>query len=415
MDTIESTYLGNTPSSACSFARALESLGGGTSRGTSVWGPHPLTLVRGNGARVYDEDGREYIDLVNNHGSLIHGHSFHPIQRAVSTQLENGATWSAGNLPQLDLAELMLDRVSDIERIRFTNSGMEATNLAILIARTVTGRSKILKAERAYHGSLHEFMVGWGPAAAEEEHGSVLTAPFGDTRAFEQSLAEHGSEVAAVLLEPVFSIELTPASADFLSSVQRAAHEAGALLIVDEVLTFRLGYEGQKGEIGATSDLTTFGKIIGGGFPVGAVGGRAELMEIFHPDRPSAFHSGTFNGHPVTMVAGKAALEHYGRGEIEQLERVSQRIESELTEAGRKVGVPLTVKRVGSLVDLELSTTSGEEIDRAVYRTLALAGLNHGLFLTGMALYLSTAIDQPTADEIIERGTAALQDLAKVI
>ncbi|MBI4540964.1 MAG: aminotransferase class III-fold pyridoxal phosphate-dependent enzyme, partial [Gemmatimonadetes bacterium] len=280
------------PSSASArlFERACKVLPGGNTRTTVFLSPYPLYAVRGHGCQIIDAEGIERIDFLNNYTSLVHGHAHPAIVAAVREQLELGTCFPLPTESEILLAELLCDRVPSVERVRFTNSGSEAVMMAIKAARAFSGRPRIAKCEGAYHGSYDFVEVSldaspedWGeadhPRAVRYSKGTpdaVLSAvtviPFNHVSAAERILSEHADTLAAVIVDPMPNrVGLIPATREFLSMLRRFTSEHGILLIFDEVITFRLGYEGAQQEFGVIPDMTTMGKIIGGGFPVGAV------------------------------------------------------------------------------------------------------------------------------------------------
>lgn len=406
-------YLERTQRSAAAYARALRSVAGGTSRQAGHWLPHPLTIVQGQGTRLTDLDGVEYIDAIGNYTSLVHGHAYPPIVAAIEAQVRRGTAWSAGNLPLVELAELIVERVASVDEVRFTNSGTEAANLALLIARAVTGRHQVLMAKFGYHGSVHEFELGHDGL----EGPMTRIARFGDAAAFEQVLAEHGDRIAAVFLEPVLGSGVVAAARPFLERVQAAARRAGALFVLDEVITLRLGMGGLQGLLGIAPDLTLLGKIIGGGMPVGGVGGRREFMRVFHPPAPAVYHTGTFAGNPVTMAAGLVSLRELTAERIAAMDRLAERLDQGLCRAAARVGIPFSVNRVGSLLQVFLSERPAavlpERTDLDLMKRFHLAALNHGLFIAPRGMVaLSTVMDEAEIDESVARAEDAMRDVA---
>ena len=281
MGRILDRYIANTAKSAAADVRAQRGVVGGNSRAAAYWLPHPITVARASGTRLVDLDDREYIDMVNNYTSLAHSHGYPPIVDAVRTQLERGTGFTANNVWQMELAETLIDRVASVESVRFTNSGSEAGLLALTIARVVTGRNKVLMARYGYHGILMEFEAGSAPELMPNLDGMTHLGEYNDPATFEEILDAHGQEIAAVVLEPVMGAGgVVSADPEFLRRVQRAAEAAGALFVLDEVITFRLAEGGAQSLFGIEPDLTMLGKVIGGGFPVGAVGGK--LARISH-------------------------------------------------------------------------------------------------------------------------------------
>ena len=359
-------------------------------------------MASGAGPTLTDVDGNTYIDLIGNFTSLVHGNAYPPIVEAAHSAAGSGTAWPASNESSVALGELLVERLRSVELLRFTNSGSEATMLALEIARAATGRRKVLMAARGYHGSHGAFEAG----TFGHEGPETLLAPFGDAEAFAAVLSEHGSDVACVVLEPVLgSGGVVEAGPEFFAQVQAATARAGAVFVLDEVITFRLSTGGAQALLDVTPDLTAMGKIIGGGFPVGAVGGRADLMALTDPmGEPKVHHSGTFNGNPVTTAAGIVSVQHLTSDAIGTMDTLTARFETSLVDAGE---VPLSTRRVGSLLQVVFD-------DERAVPLFHLAALNHGLFFAARGLLaLSTVVDEPLVDEAAERAAAALADVAK--
>ena len=415
-DDILQRYLRKTPASQEAFNRAARVVPCGNSRQAGYWAPYPLTIKSATGAWVTDIDGNRYIDLLNNYTALVHGHSYGPITDAVAKQIANGTCWAAINEAQSDLAEQLTNRVSSIEQVRFTNSGTEAVILALIIARAATGRQKILMARGGYHGSLLEFESGFfgkpGPM--------TYLGEYGDSDSFSQQLKQHGDEIAAIFLEPVMGASgIIAAAPEFLNEVKQAAHEAGALFVLDEVLTFRLAEGGRQQTLEFDPDLTTFGKLIGGGFPVGAVGASRELMRIFDPANLKAFHTGTFNANPVTMVAGSVSVRELTAARIEIMERQARQLKNGLLGIARNTGLALTINHVGSLLNLFFTDKHcgihHDRDDLDIISRFHLACLNEGLFIAPRGLMaLSTAFDDALIEQCLEKATRAMQQTVTI-
>ena len=326
--TIESTYIARTPQSAAMGPRAQKVMPAGETRAAGYHTPYPLTIAHASGHTLTDIDGHEYIDLSNNFTSLLHGHAYPPIVEAVSRVIGAGTAWPARNHSQIELAELITSRVPSIDLVRFCNSGSEANMLALHVARTHTGRIKVLMARFGYHGSHEAFEAGFFGNQGDHTWPHTITAPWGDAAAFERVLAEQGHEIAAVFLEGFMgSSGLIDAPAEFFERVHAAATTAGALFVMDEVISLRMSTGGQQQNLGVVPDLTTMGKIIGGGYPVGAVGGKAEFMSLLDPGRGRIFHSGTFNGNPVTTAAGIVSYGHLTSEHVSAMARRAERLE----------------------------------------------------------------------------------------
>jgi glutamate-1-semialdehyde 2,1-aminomutase len=414
MTSIEATFLERTPASAAHAERASVVMPGGDTRAAGHHPPYQLTMTGGAGPYLTDLDGNRYLDLIGNFTSLVHGNAFPPVIEAAGRAVAAGTNWPARNEHAVELAEELCRRVGSVEQVRFTNSGSEATMLAVEIARAHTGRQKLLMARYGYHGSMPQFERGtFGHGG-----GDTLLATFGDLADFEAVLDRHRDEVACVILEPVMGSGgvVTPPEG-FLACVATAAHGIGALFVLDEVITLRLAPGGRQAIEGVTPDLTAMAKIIGGGFPVGAVGGRADLMDLCNPFRPRIFHSGTFNGNPVTMAAGLEAIRHLTSDAITEMDVRTERLEGHIRYAASARGVPLSTRRAGSLLQIyasdELPPSNGERSDDAWANLLHLALLNHGVFFAGRGLVaLSTVLDDDLVDEAAARFDAALADLA---
>ena len=420
MGKILDTYIRNTPGSAAAQVRAERSLTSGNSRGTAYWAPHPLTVERASGTTLVDIDGREYIDVVNNYTSLVHSHCYPPIVEAVSRQLSRGTAWLANNTLQVDLAETLIERIPSLDSVRFCNSGSEAGIVALTIARAVTGRNKVLMAKHFYHGILMEFEVGSDPDMYPHCAGSTYTGKFNDAESFEQILAEHGDEIAAVVLDPYIRAGGTP---EFLLRVQAAAKAAGALFVLDEVVTFRLSEGGVQTLYDIEPDLTMLGKVIGGGFPVGAVGGKFEYMKVFDPAALKVAHSGTFCGNPVSMAAGLVSVRELTAERIERMDVLAARLCDALATQASNLRLPLSIDRRGSIIRLRFtSNTPFDGSKRSVVPSgrllelFFLAALNHGLMVAPRGfIFLSTVMDEALIDTLVQRAAAAMEDVAEEV
>jgi glutamate-1-semialdehyde 2,1-aminomutase len=319
----------------------------------------------------------ERLDAIGNFTALIHGHAFPPVVEAVSRQVARGTAFAASSPEEVALAELLVGRVPGLERIRFGNSGTEAVMMAIKAARAYTGRDRIAKFEGAYHGYYDDVQVSfnsrspdWGPdeaPASVPSSGGIpkhrvletLVLPWNDRDATEQLVTRHRSELAAVIVDPLSNrMGFIPPAEGFLAFLRALTRAHGILLIYDEVISFRVGYTGAQGRYGGEPDLTAFGKIIGGGFPIGATGGTAEVMEVFDPGTrgPRIASGGTFSANPVSMAAGLAAMRALDPAAFDRLEALGARLRARLGEVFRASGVPGQVTGDGSLFRLLLTT-----------------------------------------------------------
>jgi len=416
MNSIEERYRAATEKSAQLAKRAERVMPGGDTRTTTYYRPYPLTLKRGEGPFVWDVDGNKYIDLLGNYTSLVHGNAYPPIVEAVSKAVRDGSSWPARSEAQIELATLLCERVESVDLVRFCNSGTEAGMLAAQVARRLTGRKLILMARYGYHGSYEDLEVG----LAGQDGERTMLADFGEATAFEALLSERGSEIAAVFLEPILgSAGIVVPPAGFLGRVAEAAHRAGAMLVVDEVITLRLAEGGGQQIFDVKPDLTMFGKIIGGGFPVGALGGSEEVMSAFDPrNRGTIFHAGTFNGNPVTCAAGTVSVRELTQARIDKMGKQAERLAAELARAARQAELPFSVRQYGSLMNVFFlkeppPATIAREDARAV-ASFHLAALNQGLFLAPRGMIaLSTVITDEVLSEICERAAKAMADVAQ--
>lgn len=423
------------------YDRALASLPGGNTRTTVFMKPYPIYAERGEGCRVWDVDGNEFIDCINNFTSLIHGHAHPALVRAATRQLSLGTAFGLPTESEIDLAELLVSRLPSVDQVRFSNSGSEAVMMALKAARAFTGRAKIAKCEGAYHGSYDYAEVSldpapeiWGrnaPVSVAYAKGTpdnvladVVTIPFNDTEAAVSLIREHGPELACVLVDPMPNrAGLAPADQAYLEGLRRVTREVGALLIFDEVITFRLGYRGAQGLWGIDPDLTTLGKIIGGGFPVGAVAGGREYMAVFDPrsGKPALPHGGTFSANPVTMRAGVAAMELLDDAAFSRLDVMGEAVRTGIDQAFRRAGVPGGTVGLGSLLKIHFADRPIRDY-RSAYMTEREAQrqavfnrglLNRGILAAGYGLMaLSTPMSDTDIDTIIAAASEALAEVS---
>jgi glutamate-1-semialdehyde 2,1-aminomutase len=418
MPTIEAQYIARTPQSAAMGPRAQKVMPAGDTRAAGYHTPYPLTIASAKGVTLTDIDGNDYLDLSNNFTSLLHGHAYQPIVDAVSRVIGSGTAWPARNNTQVELAELICERVPSIDLVRFCNSGSEANMLALHVARTHTGRHKILMAQFGYHGSHEAFEAGYFGNTGDKAWPHTIVAPWGDAAAFEAILADQGDEIAAVFLEGAMGASgLVQAPTEFFRRVIDATHRAGAVFVLDEVITLRLSTGGHQVNLGITPDLTTLGKIIGGGYPVGAVGGRADLMSLLDPTRGRIFHSGTFNGNPVTTAAGVVSYGHLTSDAVTRMAGQAERLERHLADSAAKVGLPFSCRKVGSLLNMYFSdvlpAASLTRDDSETMRLVHLAGMNHGLYFASRGLLvLSTVMTDQHITEVCSRFESVLADVA---
>lgn len=408
---------------------------GGDTRTVIAFSPHPLYIKRAAGPELVDVDGNRYLDLLGNYTSIVHGHAHPAIVAAVQDQVTRGTAHAGGSLPGVELAELMVERVPGLDSIRFCNSGTESTMHAIRAARAATGRSGVLKFEGGYHGSHDSVEVSVAPRVSAagppdsplsvpEEPGipgavlaDVVVAPFNDAAA--TAAIARRNRPAAIIVEPMLGAGGTiPPLPGFLEALRALADELEAVLIFDEVVTFRLARGGAEEWTGVRADLTTFGKVLGGGLPVGAFGGRGDIMDLYAPPDPTLVQSGTFNANPLTMAAGLAAMRLLDETAIDHLALLGARFAEGLEKAVADTGVTARVTGRGSLWTLHFTSAdvvdyrSKTTADPDVQRRFHLALLAEGVFSAPRGMFaLSTVMTDALVDDALERIRRALSAL----
>lgn len=414
MNPIEAKYRARTPKSAALVERAERLLPGGDVRAASYHAPYSVAMDHGKGARIFDIDGNEYLDFINNYTVLVHGHAYPPIVEAMHRAVDKGTCWPAKAMDQLELAQMVVDRVPSIEQIRFANSGTEAVLQAIAAARAHTGRKRVLAARYGFHGFV---LDAKSPVGTPDMLATEL-ADFNDAASFERVLEAQGADIAAVLLEPVLGgggiVAGTP---EFFSRVHAAARKAGALFILDEATVFRLSTGGAQKLIGIDPDLTVMGKVVGGGTPAGAVGGKREFMRMFDPRVGKLSISGTFAGNPVTMAAGIAMLQHLTQERIDRLEQQLIVLEAGLKQSAARHRLPFSTRRYRSLMNVYFSDTPPpvnqlrQDVEMAT--AFQLACMANGIFMVvRLVLNCSTVMTDADIREALQRFDGALADVA---
>ena len=439
MSTELERYQELTPKSRAAWEEAKEYLPGGDSRNSIFWPPYPIFVERASGAHVMDADGTDRLDFIGTMTTLILGHAPEPVTEAVRAQLELGVVYNAPNRQQVRLARLLCERIPSFELVRFTNSGTEATLNTVRAARAFTGRNLIAKAEGGYHGS-HDVVsvsVRVDPSKAGERQrpdalpategladgvlDSVVVIPFNETGPAREILEQHKDQLAAVIVEPMLgSVGMLPATHEFLAMLREFATENGVILIFDEVISFRIAPGGAQEYYEITPDMTSLGKIIGGGFAVGAFGGRHEIMGLYDPTSgPRVAHAGTFNANPVTMLAGAVTLEQLTPEVYRRLAEVTEYLRHGLREVGRELEVPVQVTGLGSLFGIHFSdeTLVGyrdiAKSDSAFRHDVFLGLLNEGILMApNLVGAVSTAIAEPEVDAFVTALRNVLQRLA---
>ena len=360
------------------YSQAVKVLPGGVSRNTIYRKPHPSYADKANGCYVTDMDGIERVDFANNMASLIHGHAHPAIVNAVIEQLYKGTAYTFGTESEVLFAQHLCDRVPSFDKIRFVNSGTEAVMAMIKASRAFTGRPKIAKSEGAYHGTYDFAEVShnvnpfnWGdeqnPNSVPLCYGTpkgvldnVVIYHYNEIEKTLNILDKHKEEIAAVLIDPVsHRAGLMEANKDFVEAIYKWTRQNGALLAFDEVITFRVGYSGAQENYSVKPDITAMGKIIGGGFPVGAFAGREDVMKVFDPSEPKLLfpHSGTFSANPITMTAGRVAMELFDKAAVTKLNALTMTARKQIEQAITAVDVPVSITGAGSMFRLHLSAS----------------------------------------------------------
>ncbi len=349
------------------FDQARQIIPGGVNspvRACRSVGADPLFIAKAAGGHMWDVDGVEYVDLVLSWGPMLLGHAHPEVNKAAVEAVASGSSYGAPCENEVRLARLVVDALPGVEMVRMVNSGTEATMSALRLARGVTGRSKVVKFEGCYHGHADPFLAAAGsglatlsipgtPGVPADTVKDTLLAPYNDLEAVRAHFAHNGGDIAAIIVEPVAgNMGLVPPAPGFLQGLRELCDAHGAVLIFDEVITgFRVAYNGAQGRFGVTPDLTTMGKIIGGGFPVGAYGGKKALMERIAPSG-EVYQAGTLSGNPVAMAAGVATLELLAKADYQGLEARCRNLAEELAAILRGKGAAITVNHVGSMFTL---------------------------------------------------------------
>jgi glutamate-1-semialdehyde 2,1-aminomutase len=369
--------------------RALAALPGGNTRTTVFVPPRPPYAVRGEGCELIDADGRRVLDLLNNYTALVHGHARAEVVEAAVDAVRGGSCFGLPTEHEIELAERLRARIPSVAKWRFTNSGSEAVMMAIRLARAATGRSAILRFQGAYHGSYDAAMQPPARGVPASVEGEIVTVGIGDRDGLQAALAEHGPRLACVLFDAMPNrAGLRPAAPEFVSVLREQTRRHGVLLVMDEVITLRLVFGGLQERYGIEPDITTVGKVIGGGFPIGGVGGREELMSLFDPRRPDAIgHGGTFNANPVSMRAGAVSLDLLTAEEIARINALGERLREGLARRG------WDVSGQGSL--LQVRASDQQTLWWSLYEEGVLIAAN-GLICT------STAMDETSIERALD-------------
>jgi glutamate-1-semialdehyde 2,1-aminomutase len=411
---VEAKYLRRTPASGGLMARAARAMPGGSTRSGGHFGPYPLVFERGDGPRLWDVDGNRYVDFTYNGLSLIHGHAYAPVERELERVLPQGSAWPGTSQAQMAFGEQLRERIAAVDRVRFTNTGAEATTLAVKLARHITGRPLVIKSwGGASHGSYEEIEAGlWGHG---EMPGRTALGRFGDIDSYRAAFDEHEGSVAALIVEPLlFTTEVIPPPPGFLDELVLLARERGALVILDDCLMFRLSEGGSAERFGFEPDLTCLGKFLGGGLPLGALGGPEAFMTALDPSLPdSLYHGGSCSGNPLGCTAGRVTLEHLTAKRIAEMDARAARMGAAMRTKAGALGVPLRVSGEGSVLGCYVVAGDGS-VNRALSARLHLAAINRGVYFgRDGELAMATTLDNEALEEAIAGFGAALGDFAE--
>jgi glutamate-1-semialdehyde 2,1-aminomutase len=408
-------YRARHPKSLALYQDACAAMPGGNTRHSIYIDPFPLTMVKGEGARLWDADGHEYVDFLSEFTAGLFGHSHPAIRRALDAALDTGWNMGAHGPAEARFAAAIRDRFPSIDLVRFTNSGTEANLMAVALAHALTGREKVLVFKGGYHGGVFYFR---GKGSAVNAPYDFLLAEYNDIADTRAVVAPHRSDLAAILIEPMLGGSgCIPASREFLADLRALASDTGAVLIFDEVMTSRLAPGGLQEVHGILPDMTTLGKYVGGGMSFGAFGGKASLMEWFDPRRADGFqHAGTFNNNVLTMNAGYVGLtEVYPPERARALNDFGDGLRDRLNAVVRRRGLKMQFTGLGSMIGVHMTDapirneTDAKEGDAALLDLFYFDLLARGVWIAKRGMMaLSIALDQADADKLV----AAVEDFA---
>ncbi|MGM9508271.1 glutamate-1-semialdehyde 2,1-aminomutase [Larkinella sp. GY13] len=419
------------------FEKAKALIPGGVNspvRAFRAVGGNPVFIKSAKGPYLFDEDGNRYIELINSWGPMVLGHAFEPVEEAVREAIQHSFSFGAPTRKEVEMAELITDMVPSVEMVRMVNSGTEATMAAIRVARGFTGRDKLIKFEGCYHGHADSFLIAAGsgaitmgtpdsPGVTKATALDTLTAPFNDLYAVERLIDANANQIAAIILEPVVgNMGCVLPEPGFLQGLRDLCDKNDILLIFDEVMTgFRLAKGGAQERFGIRPDLTTMGKIIGGGMPVGAYGGRHDIMSIVSPAGP-VYQAGTLSGNPIAMSAGLAMLRHLNNHPevYTRLEELGTRLTDGIRASMVKLGLDFTINHLGSMYTLFMTERPVSNFVDAKTSDLPLFGryfqamLKRGVYLAPSqfeSLFLSVALTDELIDQVIWANEEALKEV----
>ncbi|MBD0366181.1 MAG: glutamate-1-semialdehyde 2,1-aminomutase [Flavisolibacter sp.] len=421
------------------FDRAQQSIPGGVNspvRAFKSVGGTPVFVKSAKGAYLYDVDGNRYIDYINSWGPMILGHAFEPVVKAIEERVQDSTSFGAPTELEVQMAELIKSMVPNVDLIRMVSSGTEACMSAIRLARGYTGRNKIIKFEGCYHGHADSFLVKAGsgvatlniqtvPGVTGGVSADTLTAPYNNLEAVQQLLTENKEQIAAIIIEPVAgNMGCILPQPGFLEGLRSLCTEEGIVFIFDEVMTgFRLAPGGAQQLLGIDADLVTYGKVIGGGMPVGAFGGRLEIMQHIAP-LGSVYQAGTLSGNPLAMIAGYTVLSHLKTHPIiyKELEYIKMYLRDGLQEVLRAANIPFVMNYIGSMFSLHFSEkpvidfASASAANNTLFNSFFHAMLQRGVYLPPSAFeswFLCNALSQNDLDTTIAAAAESIKEIIK--
>lgn len=417
-ESVKKIYADARPNSRRLHTEACKYMPGGDTRTATFFLPFPNFIKYGDGAYMYDEDGFKLLDFQNNYTSLIHGHAHPETVEAVREQIAKGSAYTAPFEKQIELSAILTQRFPSVDMIRYTNSGTEANMHALRIARAYTGKAKIIKTEGGYHGTTDVFEASVDPnikkagtldrikvipesrGVSENALKDVLVVPFNDIERTRKMIEEHHRETACIIIEPIMGSagQITP-DLEYLKFLREITEQYHIVLIFDEVVTGRLSLGGAQKFYGVTPDLTTMGKIIGGGTPVGAFGGKQEIMQMYDPREKKMYHSGTFNGNAVTMAAGLATMKAYNQEAVDYVNGLGTLFKEGVLKIYDKLGLNMKISGAGSIYNILFTdkevknyrdvASAHEELNKVLYMSLLTKGVfdaKRGMFCMSTAM-----------------------------
>ncbi len=417
-ESVKKIYADARPNSRRLHTEACKYMPGGDTRTATFFLPFPNFIKYGDGAYMYDEDGFKLLDFQNNYTSLIHGHAHPETVEAVREQIAKGSAYTAPFEKQIELSAILTQRFPSVDMIRYTNSGTEANMHALRIARAYTGKAKIIKTEGGYHGTTDVFEASVDPnikkagtldqikvipesrGVSENALKDVLVVPFNDIERTRKMIEEHHRETACIIIEPIMGSagQITP-DLEYLKFLREITEQYHIVLIFDEVVTGRLSLGGAQKFYGVTPDLTTMGKIIGGGTPVGAFGGKQEIMQLYDPREKKMYHSGTFNGNAVTMAAGLATMKAYNQEAVDYVNGLGTLFKEGVLKIYDKLGLNMKISGAGSIYNILFTdkevknyrdvASAHEELNKVLYMSLLTKGVfdaERGMFCMSTAM-----------------------------